>query len=320
MQQLQSERSFFSPDKVGSKLAESLLNPKMSFDQALADNFLWPEFINTALGRHTFISAMELGPQVLSSEPAIDRLLTWSRSGLQARYPEARVQLADALLTPWSHRSPPESVKSKLLNYFVKHYHDPRLLSAANPGHHWQGVSTKARDVIRKWLTGDTLRGFMRILEDTADQIWTFRQKFWMAYYDAGHIDEAWLVLGDHAAMRARQMFSNQPTMTYGRFTGGATPEQSVLLLKFGGLVFTEWSHNGSLRAFHDNASDAPDLYQRLYHGAELRNVVSLDFHNGELQNPQLTHAASGNGHWQRKARDFINRQSGIYISDRDII
>ena len=286
----------------------------------MAENFLWPEFINTPLGRHTFISALALGPQLLSSEPTIDRLLTWSRSGLQARYPEARIQLADALLTPWSSRTPPESVKSKLLNYFVKHYNDPRLLSAANPGHQWQGVSAKARDVIRKWLTGDTLRGFMRILEDTADQIWTYRQKFWMAYYDAGHIDEAWLVLGDHAAMRARQMFSNQPTMTYGRFTGGAAPEQSVLLLKFGGLVFTEWSHNGSLRAFHDNASDAPELYQKLYHGAELRNVVSLDFHDGELQNPQLTHAASSNGHWQRKARDFINRQSGVYISDRDIL
>lgn len=320
MQQLQSERSFFSPDSVGPTLAESLLNPKVSFEQAMAENFLWPEFINTPLARHTFLSALNLGPTTLISEAAIDRVLVWSRAGAQPRYPEARIMLAEALLTPWIKKTPPDAVRTKLLNYFVKHYLDPRLITSGNPGHHWQGVSEKARDVVRRWLAGDTLRGFVRILEDTADSIWTFRQKFWMAYYDAGHIDEAWLVLGDRAAMRARQMFVNQPTMTYARFMGGAAPEQSVLLLKFGGLIFTEWSHNGSLRAFHDSAIDAPNLYKKLYHGDDLRNVVSLDFHNGELLNPQLTHAASNHGTWQRKARDFINRQSGIYLSDRDII
>lgn len=320
MQQLQSEQSFFSPDRVGLKLAESLLDSAKPFDKALNDNFLWPEFINTPLGRHTFMCALDMSPLFLSTESVVDKILAWSRAGAQARYPEARVQLANALLTPWSTRNPPEAIKTKLLNYFVKYYLDPRLLSAANPGHHWQGVSDKARDVIRKWLTGDTLRGFMRILEDTADEIWKYRQKFWMAYYNAGHIEEAWLVLGDHAAMRARQMFADQPTMTYGRFSGGASAEQSVMLLKFGGLVFTEWSHNGSLRAVLENAADAPIFYQRLYHGGELRNVESLDFHNGELQRPQLTHASSENGYWQRKARDFIRRQSGIYLSDRDII
>ena len=319
MQQLQSERSFFYPDKVGAQLAASLLHPKVSFDQLLEENFLWPEFINTSLGRHTFISALALDYQLLSSEPAIDRLLAWSRSGSQARYPEARAQLADALLTPWARKTPPDSVKSKLLNYFIEHYHDPRS-SRRKPGPHWQGVSKAAIDVICKWLAGDTLRGFMRILKDTADPIWIYRQKFWMAYYDAGHIEEAWLVLGDRAARRAQQMFNNQPSMTFGRLTGGAEAEQSVLLLKFGGLVFTEWSHNGSLRAVHDDANDAPHLYEKFYHGADLRNVVSLDFHRGELQNPQLTHAGSSNGYWQRKARDFIRRQSNIYIADRDII
>jgi hypothetical protein len=107
--------------------------------------------------------------------------------------------------------------------------------------------------------------------------------------------------------------------MTYGRFTGGATAQQSVLLLKMGGLVFSEWSHNGSLRAFYDRNPRAPSLYAKFYNGSELREPVSLDFHDGQNMNPQLTHAASDYGTWQRKARDFINRETGLYLGDKAI-
>ena len=214
----------------------------------------------------------------------------------------------------------PATTKAVLVNYFVKHYHDPRLLGPGNAGHHWQGVSQQAIDTLRRWLAGDTLRGFLQVLERTADLIWRYRQKFWMAYYDAGYLEEAWLVLGDEANLQARQLFVNQSSISYGRFTGGATPQQSVLLLKIGGLIFSEWSHSGSLRAYRDSDLSAPSLYGSEYHGNDLREAVSMDFHDGQNMNPQLSHHASDNGTWQRKARDFINRETGLYLSDRVII
>lgn len=319
MQSLQKELSFFQPNRVGPILASALLESSKTMSQALEDNFLWPEFVGTPLGEHTFSCVLDLGPQTLMKSETIDRILKWSRNTAQPQYPALRVQLANSLLAPWHGISAPEATKTKLVNYFVKHYGDPRLLGLGNPGHHWQGVSQKAIDMVRRWLAGDTLRGFMQILERTADSIWRYRQKFWMAYYDAGHIEEAWLVLGDEAALRARQIFTNQPSLTYGRFTGGASAQQSVLLLKMGGLVFSEWSHNGSLRAFHDRNPEAPSLYEKLYNGNELREPVSLDFHDGQNVNPQLTHAASDYGTWQRKARDFINRETGLYLGDKAI-
>ncbi len=319
MQRLQKDLSFFQPNRVGPILAIALLESSKTMSQALEANFLWPEFVDTPMGEHTFSCALDLGPRTMMKPDLIDRILKWSRNGEQPRYPAQRVQLANALLDPWYGVGAPEATKTQLVNYFVKHYRDPRLLGPGNPGHQWQGVSQKAIDTMRRWLAGDTLRGFMQILERTADSIWRYRQKFWMAYYDAGHIEEAWLVLGDEAALRARQIFTNQPAMTYGRFTGGATAQQSVLLLKMGGLVFSEWSHNGSLRAFYDRNPQAPSLYAKFYNGNELREPVSLDFHDGQNMNPQLTHAASDYGTWQRKARDFINRETGQYLGDKAI-
>lgn len=320
MQKLQKDLSFFQPNRVGPRLASALLESSRTMSQALEANFLWPDFVDTPLGEHAFSCALDLGPTAMMKPEAIDRILKWSRNGEQPRYPALRVQLANSLLVPWHGIGAPEAIKTQLVNYFIRHYRDPRLLSPSNPGHHWQGVSQKAVDTIRCWLAGDTLRGFMQILERTADSIWRYRQKFWMAYYDAGHIEEAWLVLGDEAALRARQLFTNQPSMTYGRFNGGATVQQSVLLIKMGGLVFSEWSHNGSLRAFYDRNPQAPCLYAKFYNGNELREPVSLDFHGRQNMNPQLTHAASDYGTWQRKARDFINRETGIYLGDKAIV
>ena len=320
MRDLQKRLSFFQPNLVGPLLGSSLLNTGKRVLDGLEANLLWPESLNTRLVEHAFASALSLGPQAMMRPEAIDRVLDWSRNAAQPRYPHLRISLANSMLLPWDRARAPDSIKSKLVTYFVKHYHDPRLLGPANPGHQWQGVSQDAVATVRRWLAGDTLRGFLQILQRTADEIWQYREKFWMAYYDAGYVEEAWLVLGDQAALQARQIFGNQPSMTYGRFTGGATPQQSVLLLKIGGLVFSEWSHNGSLRAYRDNDPKAPRLYDQRYHGVDLRDPVSLDFHRGQNERPQLTHAASSYGTWQRKARDFINRETNQYLSDRAIV
>ena len=123
-----------------------------------------------------------------------------------------------------------------------------------------------------------------------------------------------------YALWQAKRLLVDEKGMGYGMLEGGATNNQSVMFLKIGDLVFTEWSHNGSLRAYKDGSPQAPSLYQRTYHGADLRAATSLDFHDAANMNPELRHMNSEDGTWQRKARDFIRRRTNVYINDAEIL
>ena len=195
---------------------------------------------------------------------------------------------------------PSDSIKNILIGFFLKDYGDPRF--KGHRQYQWEGVDSEAIATFLNWLTGDTLRGFMKLLQRTADDIWMHRQKFWMAYYEKGYIDEAWLALGNDAFRQAEQLQSDQKGMGYGRLESGATNNQSVMFLKIGDIIFTEWSHNGSLRANHEN------------------EATTMDFHHGMNAHTSLVHSNSSGGTWQRKARFFISRHTGVFLNDWDIL
>lgn len=316
---MQRELAFFQPAMVPPKLATALLTNPKRLEDAMAEYMLWPGFVDTPLGSAVFEAALGLGAQRFSEWHLIARVLDWAqRLASPVHKSRLRVQFADALLLPWSRAQPPDTVKSVLLAYFVRVYGDPRI--ARHREYQWHGVSPEALSVLMRWLTGDTLRGFMRVLERTADEIWKHRRKFWMAFYDAGHIEEAWLALGADAQSFVGNLKVNERGMGFGELESGAAANQSVLLLKIGHIVFTEWSHNGSLRAYRDGEPDTPMLYQAHYSGIELREPTSLDFHDGANIRPELRHMNSAGGTWQRKARDFIRQHTGVYASDKEIL
>jgi len=318
---MQKEVAFFTPSQVPSKLGRHLMNHPRPLEEAFESLLLWPGFVDTPLGEATFSDVLGFGPEQFSDRTVIERVIVWARRlGAPVSKSANRVAFADALLKPWVKRTPPDRVKSELAEFFVSVYGDPRL--ADNRQYQWKGVSSQALNVIMTWLAGDTLRVFMRVLEKTADDIWRYRQKFWMAYYDAGHIQEAWLALGAEAARYAKRMQADQLKLEYAKLEGPVAQNQSVLLLKIGGIVFTEWSHNGSLRAYEEDDANSPDLffYRTTYHGAKLRDALSMDFHDGMNLNPELRHMHSAGGTWQRKARDFIRQHTGISLADKDIL
>lgn len=319
LKELHRAVALFSPRSVAQRLARSLLEHPGRLDQALEEHLLWPRFIDTRLGAAAFDAALSLGDERLSDRPTVVRVLAWARllASPVSRSPH-RVRFADALLRPWQRRAPSDDMKAGLVRFFVSEYGDPRV--EGNRQYQWRDVSPQALRVIMTWLAGDTLRGFMRILERTADAIWRHRRRFWMAYYEAGHIQEAWLALGPHAAELARRLQADERGIGYGRLEGGAAADQSVLLLRIGQIVFTEWSHNGSLRAYRDDDPSAPELYLGAYAGVQLRAATSMDFHGGMNQNPELRHMNSDGGTWQRKARDFIRRHTGVHLDDRQIL
>jgi hypothetical protein len=270
------------------------------------------------MGREIFRSILTLDGIQLADAHAVDAVLAWcSQLPIPVVKTDLRIALATALLRPWVGRSIDDVVKTKLSRFFINAYGDPRLKN--HRLFQWDGVPEDVMRVLLRWLAGETLRGFMKILERTADETWRYRQRFWMAYYDAAHIEEAWLVLGRNAMWMVKQMLGRQSAAGLSELESGTDANQSVLLLRIGDLIFTEWSHNGSLRAYQDGFS-GPRLYESSYNAAELRAMESLDFHEGLNERPQLIHASSANGTWQRKARDFIRRKTGVQMQDREIL
>ena len=315
---LHKKVAFFNPQMVPDQLATALISHPVSLSEGLASHLLWPGFIDCPLGDAVLAAALGQGDDRLRNWDVIARLLDWARSlAAPISKSQRRILFANALLHPWKRQVPPDHVKAALVEFFVKVYGDPRL--RGNRTYFWDGVSQPALAVLMNWLVGDTLRGFMRLLERTADETWAYRQKFWMAYYDKRHIDEAWLALGTQALVLKRRLQAVDQGLGSGTLEG-ASPNQSVLLLRIGGLTFTEWSHSGSMRAYLDSDPSVPDLYQTHYHSDNLRAAISLDFHDGMNQNPELRHMQSTRGTWQRKARDFIYHHTNVWLGDREIL
>ncbi|MBP3981381.1 hypothetical protein J8G26_11640 [Acidovorax sp. JG5] len=321
LREMDERQDFFNPVHAPSNLASLFFTLHQAREDELMGAYLfWPGFEGTKLGMAILRAGLQLSLDRLRELATVQRVMRWLQNmPAPVVKTDLRIAFADGLLLPWQRdRKMQDGLKKLLQDFFLQHYGDPRFLRHAH--YQWEGVKPEAVNVMFYLLTGDTLKGFMRILDRTADDIWLFRQKFWMAYYDAGHIEEAWMVLGAHAQIAAQSNNATAVPQRFGRLEGGVSPNQSVLLLRIGDLVFSEWSHSGSLRAYREDDSGAPSFYQLTYHGQTLREAQSLDFHDGLNMRPELRHTHSEYGTWQRKARDMIRQRTGIYLSDREIL
>lgn len=321
LQALQQEVGFFNPRIVATQLAMELIVESESVEQAMASRRFWPGFVDTRLGAAVLAAALGWSADRLRKPKLAAHLLDWGQqiSGTVAAT-EYGVLFADALLSPWLKHHPPEELRRRLVDFFVASYGDPR--HAGRRGYSWAGVSADALRVMMKLLAGGNLRSFVQVLHATADEQWEYRGKFWMAYYAAGAIDEAWLVLGRDATALAKTLGLGFSGYDFGRLEGGSDPKQSALLMKIEDLIFVEFSHNGSLRAYRENDQQAPLLYQRTYDVAEIRATVSMDFHEGANQKPELDHRYPELGTWQKKAQKFIRRhtKASIHLTDNEIL
>jgi hypothetical protein len=321
MRRLQSELGFFKPTAVARNIASDAAGKTGSAQSWVSGHNLPEGLLVSKLGSAAFEALLRLPVDLRRNPDLVRRILSWA-SSQNPRPPSGplRVHFANALLEPWVNQHPEEGLRRELVQTLTRSdsYGDPRLKLRAS--FQWSGVSEPALSVMKRWLAGDTLRAFVQILEKTADEIWEYRQKFWMAYFEGGHIDDAWLALGDKAMREFKRHYVGG-----GRACGilsGAMANQSVLLLKLGDLVFQEWSHDGSLRAYKEGSRECPALYQTEYTASDLRGRRSLNLHPRDSTNlqPQLRHARSAEGVWQRKARDFIHRETGLYLPDREIL
>lgn len=294
------------------KTAESIASSRRTLREWIQVHELWPSFGTSPFAEAAFNSFLQSSEDFRRSVDFINTIFEWSVTDRgELRYSSSRAKLAEALLLPWRFNQPSDSIQSRLITFLLKHYGDPRIGKNL-----WHGVSSEAIRVLIGWINGRTLEAFFRILQETADSIWQYRQKFWTAYFKAGHIDEAWVALGPDAAAVLKRL-DDTKQLKYANLLGSES-SQSILLIRIGQIIFCEWSHNGRLRAQRIDSPVSPAMYKTYYDSESLR-FQSLDFNNGLTQDPGLVHFSSQSGGWQDRARLFIQKQIGIRISQAEV-
>ena len=269
--------------------------------------------------QQAFVEALQAPEDIRSTIAYVKRMCEWAMHDAgqptqRLRYPLCRDEFAYSLLSPWFDRNPPQEIKNTLLSELLRTLGDPRHNHAG-----WLGVRREAIETASRWLTSRTMDAFFEILRHTDDDIGPYRRRFWEAYFHAGHILEAWIALGEQAVEQL-QKIDPAGELSYAKILGKIAPNQCVLMLRMGNLLFCDWSHQGRLRAISATAKQAPKLYQTQYELFQLRFPTPLDFNDGLLDDPGLLHLESQLGGWQDTARRFIASHLGIHLALTDLM
>lgn len=229
--------------------------------------------------------------------------------------------MADALVAPWidNRRPPPDRLRLEVLTFLRKHLGDPRVDTRKR----WSGASIATRNAMRAWLSKLSLDAFFNVVGRFAesagmDHHWKAREAFWGACLDRNRIDDSWLVLGDNVARAVRNHRELQGS--YGYLAGGSA-NHSVLLMRIGKIIFAEWSHNGSLRAWASDWKNAPNLFEATYSRLELMSE-GMAFPPPRSRPDLPTTGNAGLAHhpgvWQGRVAELLRRREGFELQEKD--
>jgi hypothetical protein len=300
----------FAPDEAPNRIADACLAPKADPRSVLDSLGMGGGRMSGGMASHAWLRAVNRMRETLSHQTLnvalFDAVLGWSVADGRLLYPSHRSALASALLMPWTERSPTEDIKEKISAFLLGHLKDPRLPINAKE---WVGVPDDAVAVLRKWLTGVALEQFFEVVDQVAQEhMWRFRRAFWLAYYNADAINDAWVLFGPNAQNYARHAFGK--TQSYGSLEKGyqVQSDHSVLLMKVGKLTIADWSHNGKCHIWRDGNASSPKLYLNRYSRSD---VVRGSDNDGQV------HHGSDYGTWQRQVATYIRTHTGISLSEK---
>lgn len=310
---LNTQLSFFNPQRVGHQLALAILDHPESHSVGnawLGSIGLWPSFMNTQIVTHAFKTLVSSTPAYFGNESFSYSLIAWAFHAKTYREQAPLWQFTNALLMPWQASEPSKALRERILKLYCDE------LSNENPRMHrghWDEVDAKAKTLIMRWMTGESLELFFRILRESAESMWEHRERFWGALFKHGVIDEAWPVLGKEAVRLATRMALSSREFATLR---GAQGNQSVLLMRMGDFVFAEWTHSGSLRVATIESGEPPRFYSSQYTAEKLRFISEPFEFFGGLDG--LRHTGSDEGNWQRRALSFMRIRMGIHLKESE--
>jgi len=230
-------------------------------------------------------------------------------------YDDLRPNLIEALLRPFQQQNINKAIRDAFLKVVLTLLGDPRL----KPGN-WAFVPSPLREIVQRWLTEQSLRQFLDIVDRTADDnMWPYRRAFWEGVYEKGMIDEAWVALGADGKRLARSFFGSGAefaTLESGRRQ--IQPGQAVLLLRIGNGVVADWSHNGKCNIWSDASHRmAPKMFQRSYDADEITiHKGAGNFQTDTLMS--LMHMGSATYNWQNKIANRLYAMTNTRLNQSD--
>lgn len=186
------------------------------------------------------------------------------------------------LLKPWRGGNPSNGHRARISRLLAMRIGDPRLDRSR-----WDNIRKRLEEqdvggdvgdvlaIYRRWVVQTAVRQFFEIVaKSTNDPVqWAQRTKFWLAYLDAGVIEDAWFAFGPRAEGSARNFSQRDASLKHGRIStgGGADSSHSSLIISMGDLRIAEWSHNGACRFWMSGDGSAPRQYQERYDSGRLK-------------------------------------------------
>lgn len=219
-----------------------------------------------------------------------------------------------ALLEPWVKEKPEPEHRKAITEFLLDQVGDPRLQRSR-----WDRIvrslaesigeerALTVTQVFKRWLTEVAMREFFRAIAKTTDRPdqWAQREKFWMAYLDAGAVSDAWPALGARAQNKIEQIIRQSGERPeYGTISGGSSSSSSIIM-KVGDLIISEWSDNGSCRFWNTDDPAAPKMYAKIYAEYRLRTVAGRNDFEYEAHVP----ASPG---WESKFAGLIYHRTTI--------
>jgi len=293
-------------DKIGDRVASEIIT-KTDLD---------PSFVMNDAGLRGILESCTFSENVFNAicaqlstghtDQRLSRFWRWVRPNNDQHilFRKSLRSYAEALLTPYVSASPTDTQKAAIQNFLLDVFRDPRVDRSS-----WRVVPAVLRNVFNRWLTEQSFELLMQIVSSSNDTTqWQERQKFWTPYIEAGHISDAWVVLGSKGASVATQLVQRgdlQSTAVYGLLrSGDVDPLHSMILLRIGDWVISEWTHSGKLRFYHQLSNKkAPKFYEKLYHASAIRVDSAAD--------EAITHHSG----WQHTARQFLANRIGVRVS-----
>ena len=307
---LHTDKDIFNNNDSILKIAQKYLDSSQSIvdfwnDLGLSSQkFLTGNFIS-----HTFDKVFE----IYGNNPSLvylERIIEWSEPAEEELlYDYKRKLIIENLCKPWIPQDGSnKEIKKTTLSFLDRNFGDLRTQS--NRERYWGDVNAESKDLVKKWLAGQTLEYFFKLISESAlDYHWDYRERFWSAYYEDGLIDDAYVILGRDAIDDINAVKKEDRPSNYGTFApgSGVSPNHSVLLIEISNLTIVEWSHNGAMLFYLSDNNKRP-----------LLNKVSGEYDSFELKNTKndgrIVHSNSPSGYWQDNAAEIIEGYTSIQM------
>ena len=313
-----AELELFDATEGPRRVARAALEAKKPASQILESYGITISTSETKFIEAAFLVGLDFIKNSASRNPDehLQNLKAWGlKPSGDVLFDEHRGSFVDALVLPFSDPMPSKQVRDSYLSFLVSKFGDPRLRSGR-----WTAMPSSAA-IVRRWLTDQSLRQFLDVLDDSALQHqWKFRRAFWEAVYRRGLIAEAWVVFDKVSANRAKLIFKGETP--FARWEGGGSKQiqngQACLLLRIGSGIVAEWSHNGRCYIWHDiNDPSAPTMHKETYQTDEML-VREYDSPHKEFRRTVVVHQHAKLYSWQTKISDALVEMTGFRIHKRD--